>query len=86
MSKMSAERQAIYRANREIAGSQGNGERRLNTWVSSAAYYALKRLSKLNDVSQREMLERLVLIEDDNIIAALTIDTPEWDDYFFTKK
>lgn len=85
MSKTSAERQARYRANRGFSGPQGDGERRLNTWVSSATYYALKRLSNRNGVSQREMLERLVRVEDNGIIAGLTIDTPEWRAYFLTE-
>jgi hypothetical protein len=82
MSKTSAERQAAYRASRRTAGSDGNGERRLNTWVSTETYLALRRLSKRYGVTQREVVERLVCAEDDLVLASLNIDTPEWNAYF----
>lgn len=82
MSKTSAERQAAYRASRRTAGSDGNGERRLNTWVSTETYLALRRLSKRYGVTQRKLLERLVCAEDDGVLATLNIDMPEWDRYF----
>jgi hypothetical protein len=82
MSKTSAERQAAYRASRRTAGADGNGERRLNTWVNTETYLALRRLSKRYGVTQRELLERLVNREDDGVLASLDIDTPEWNTYF----
>lgn len=85
MPRTAAERQAIYRANRTTAGLDGNGERRINTWVSSATYWALRRLSKRHGVSQRAILERLICSEDDAVLATLIIDTPEWSAYFSTK-
>lgn len=81
MAKSTAERQAEYRARRETA-AQGDGERRLNTWISTAAYLALKRIAGRYGVTQRGMLEQLVLAEDERILAAMAIDTPEWDEYF----
>lgn len=81
MAKSSAERQAEYRARRDTA-AQGSGERRLNTWMSTAAHLALKRIAGRYGVTQRGMLERLVLAEDEKIVAALDIDTAEWDGYF----
>lgn len=59
MAKTSAERQADYRARRATAGD--NGERRINTWVSTGAALALARLAQHHGLSQREMLERLLL-------------------------
>ncbi len=83
MAKTSAERQATYRARRPMAGS--NGERRLNTWVSTGTHLALERLANRDGVTQREVLERLIRIEDDGILAGLTPDTPEWDTYLGIK-
>ena len=59
MAKTSAERQADYRARRATAGD--NGERRINTWVSTGAALALARLAQHHGLSQRGMLERLLL-------------------------
>lgn len=84
MPKSSAERQAAYRASRRAAGSEGDGERRVNTWVSTATYLALRRLANRYGVTQREVLERLVRAEDDEVLAGLDIDTPEWNKYFST--
>ncbi len=82
MAKTAAERQAQYRATRYKAGASGNGERRLNTWVSTGAHLALERLARRNKVTQREMLERLICAEDDGVLAGMRADTPEWDAYF----
>ncbi|MCE3607014.1 hypothetical protein LXA47_25920 [Massilia sp. P8910] len=81
MPKTAAQRQAEYRARRPTA-ADGNGGRRLNTWVSTAVHLALARLAHRYGVTQREMLERLVLAEDDRILAGIKMDTPEWDAYF----
>lgn len=56
--KTNAQRQAEYRARRKFAGD--NGERRINTWVSTAAKLGLTRLARHYGVTEREMLERLV--------------------------
>ena len=82
MAKTAAERQAAYRANRCQAGPNGNGERRLNTWVSTGAHLALERLARRYGVTQREVLERLICAEDDGVLAGISTDTPEWDAYF----
>ncbi|RSZ55159.1 hypothetical protein EJB06_30840 [Massilia atriviolacea] len=81
MAKSTAERQAEYRARRDTA-AHGDGERRLNTWMSTAAHLALKRIAKRYGLTQRGMLEQLVLAEDEKIVAGLDIETPEWDRYF----
>lgn len=62
MAKTAAERQAAYRKGRAEAGE--NGERRLNTWVSTSSFLALDRLAKRYGVTKREMIERLVLEAD----------------------
>lgn len=82
MPKSLAERQAAYRAARRTAGSDGNGELRINTWVTTATYLALRRLANRYGVTQRKVLERLIRAEDDNVLAGLDIDTPEWSTYF----
>lgn len=83
MAKTAAERQAAYRARRPIAG--GNGERRLNTWVSTGTHLALERIATRDGVTQRQVLERLICVEDDRILAGMAPDTPEWLAYFDIK-
>jgi hypothetical protein len=78
MAKTNSERQAEYRARR----NQGEGERRINTWVSVSADLALKRLANRYGVTKRTMIERLVIAEDERIIKTLELDSQEWDDYF----
>ena len=85
MAKTSAERQAAYRASRSMAGPDGNGERRINTWVSTAANLALARLARRYGVTQRDVLERLIIAEDDAVLAGIDEGTPEWDAYFGIK-
>lgn len=86
MAKTAAERQAHYRATRAKAGPRGDGERRLNTWVSTGAHLALERLARRYGVTQREVLERLIRAEDDGVLAGIGMDTPEWVAYFGAKK
>lgn len=75
-----AERQARYRAKRATASE--NGERRLNAWITTAAFQALARLAAHNKLTQREMLEQLLLAADQNIVDGLELDSPDWDRYF----
>ena len=82
MAKTAAQRQQAYRARRQQAGRDGNGERRLNTWIGTSAHCALERLARRYGVTLRDMLERLILAEDERIVAGLELDTPEWDAYF----
>ena len=78
MPKTSAERQAAYRSRR----NDGDGDRRLNTWISTQAAFALARLARHQRISQRAILEQLVLTADQAILDTLDLDTPEWDHYF----
>ncbi|WP_132922586.1 hypothetical protein [Sodalis ligni] len=83
MAKSASERQAAYRERRAKAGD--NGERRINTWVSTGASLALSRLAARQGISQREMLERLIIAADKEVTAKVAIDTQEWDDYFLLR-
>lgn len=82
MAKTSAQRQKDYREQRPFAGQDGNGERRLNTWVSTGASIALGRLAKRYGVTKRELLERLIREADQVEQAKLEPGTEEWDAYF----
>jgi hypothetical protein len=77
MAKSPAERQAAYRARR----NDGEGDRRLNTWIMSSADLALDRLARHYGVTRRVMLERLILEADDAILKGLELDSPGWDAY-----
>ena len=77
MAKSTAERQQEYRARRPEAGD--NGERRLNTWVSTGASLALKRLAAHHGISVRAMIERLAIEADQAITRGMT--EQEFDDY-----
>jgi hypothetical protein len=80
MAKTAAQRQQAYRNSRSMAGE--NGERRINTWVSTASALALARLSSRYGVTNRQMLERLIKDADEQIQATFELDSAEWDEYF----
>lgn len=79
MAKTAAERQKEYRANRQLAGE--NGERRIAAYVSTRAALALRRLSNRYGVTKREMLERLLIAEEDKVIHGLDLDSEEGKNY-----
>lgn len=81
MSKTTAERQAEYRARRAFAGIDGNGERRLNTWISTSAAMALARLAAHQGVSQRAFLEQMLVSSDELILKRLASDDEQWGAY-----
>jgi hypothetical protein len=85
MAKTTAERQAAYRASRDTAGVDGNGQRRVSMWLSTGAALAMARLACRYGVTQRELVENMLLAEDDRVLASMTIDTLEWDTYFARK-
>ena len=72
MGMSNAERQAAYRARRPYEGPGGNGERRLNAWVSTGASLALARMSRRYGVTKREMLEKLIMDEAERIEKNMT--------------
>jgi hypothetical protein len=82
MAKTTAERQATYRARRPFAGQDGNGERRLNLWLSTRADLALEPLARRYCVTKREIIERLAIADDDRILSTMDHDSPEWESYF----
>jgi hypothetical protein len=78
--RTAAERQAAYRDCRATAGE--NGERRINTWVSTGAVLALARLAQHHGLTQRAMLEHLIAVADDTITAELDPMSHAWETYF----
>jgi hypothetical protein len=82
MAKTAAERQKAYRAQRQFAGEDGNGERRISAYVSTRAALALDRLAKSYGVTKREMLERLVVSAEDKLLEGMKSESPEWEKYF----
>ncbi|CAB3774444.1 hypothetical protein [Paraburkholderia humisilvae] len=82
MALTTAQRQAAYRARRATAGESGNGDRRLDMWVSTEAELALARLARRYVVIRRQMLERLSTRADDAIVRRLDPDSPQWDAHF----
>jgi hypothetical protein len=82
MAKTAAQRQAAYRARRPHAGHDGNGERRLSVWIDTSAWLALGRLARRYGVTQREVIQRLLVAEDERILAGIELDSPQWRAYF----
>jgi hypothetical protein len=82
MAKTAAERQKAYRAQRQFAGEDGNGERRVTAYVSTRAALALDRLAKSYGITKREMMERLLITEEDKVLKKINSDSPEWAKYF----
>lgn len=76
-----AQRQAAYRARRKELGEQGKpGDARLNVWLCYDAHAGLKRLAHHRGISQRELLES-ILIELDNKTAS-QIEENQLDSYY----
>lgn len=65
------ERQAKYRAGRATAGPNGDGERRLECWISSEAHFALARLARHRSLTKRSLIETLLIKEDGEILRGL---------------
>ncbi|MFL9989211.1 hypothetical protein [Paraburkholderia sediminicola] len=86
MALTTAQRQAAYRARRATAGESGNGDRRLDMWVSTEADLALARLARRSAVTRRQMLERLITRADDAIVRRLDPGSPQWDAYFVAER
>jgi hypothetical protein len=82
MAQTTAQRQAAWLARRATAGKDGNGERRLDMWISTEADLALARLARRYAVTKRQMLERLITRADDAIVRRLDPDSTQWDTYF----
>ena len=78
MAKTAAQRQSEYRARR----NDGEGDRRINTWVTSSTDFALDRLARHRGVTRRQMLEQMIDDADTAILRSLELDTPGWTAYF----
>jgi hypothetical protein len=81
MAKTAAERQKQYRENRQFAGEEGNGERRIAAYVSTRAALALQRLANRYGITKRELLEKLLIAEEDKVLKRLNLDSPEGKKY-----
>ncbi len=77
--KTAAERQAAYRRSRSEAGE--NGERRLNTWVTTGAFLALARLAHHHGTTNRAILEKLIGAADDEMFAKIADNPAAFDAY-----
>lgn len=86
MTKSTAERQAAYRARQVSAGTNGDGQRRISMWLSTGTVLALARLACRYGVTQRELVEKILLAEDERVLATIALDTAEWDTYFARKR
>jgi ribulose-5-phosphate 4-epimerase/fuculose-1-phosphate aldolase len=75
VAKTAAERQKEYRANRQLAGK--NGERRVSAYVSTRAALALHRLANSYGVTKRELLEKLLVDEEEKVLRGLNLESPE---------
>lgn len=82
MAKTTAERQAACWERQDSRGVDGNAQRRVSMWLSTEAALALRRLSSGYGVTQRELVENMLLAEDERILATMKIDTTEWDSCF----
>jgi hypothetical protein len=82
MAKTAAERQAGYRASRAFSGKDGEGQRRVNVWLSTGSALALKRISRRYGITQQALLERVLLAEDERILQKISVESAEWNKYF----
>ena len=84
MAKSNAERQKAYRQNRQTANN-GDSDYRLNTWITSQASFALSRLAKHQNTTQRAILEALILAADEAITKDMDIASEQWKTYHVTQ-
>lgn len=84
MLKTAAERQATYRATRAFSGRDGNGQRRINVWLSTGSVLELKRIARRCGVTQQALIERLLHEGDERILGGISVDSAEWKEYFGT--
>lgn len=73
-----AQRRARYRQRRDT----GDGQYRISVWLSSHARFALERLAGHRGLTRQQLLEQLLSAADDEVLAGIEVDTPQWDRYF----
>ena len=79
MALTNAERQARYRAARKIGSTE---DQRLNLYISKDACGKLGDLAKGYGVTKREILDRLITEEYQQVVGSLVVDSPVWDAFF----
>lgn len=82
MAKTAAERQAGYRASSSFSGKDGEGQRRINVWLSTGPALAMKRISRRYGITQQALIERLLFAEDERILEGISVDSAEWNKSF----
>jgi hypothetical protein len=85
VAKTPAERQRAYRASRQFAGEDGNGERRVSAYVSTRAALALDRLAARYCITKQELLERLIVAEEERFLKGIILDSPDGERYLSGK-
>ena len=55
-------------------------------WLSTGAALALIRLARRYGVTQRELVETMVLAEDNKVLSTIALDSQEWESYFSKKR
>ena len=80
MAKTNSERQKAYRL-RSNDRNNGDGDHRLNSWITSTADFALDRLARRYAVTRRQILERLIIEADSAILKGMAYDSPELENY-----
>lgn len=73
-----AQRQAAYRQRRE----EGEGDRRLNTWISTQAHFALERMARRTGVTKRGFLEACLIQAENELLKDVPVGSQDWEDYF----
>jgi hypothetical protein len=69
MALTGAERQKRYRDSKKLAD---NGYRQINSWISTEAYEALRRMARRDGVTQRELIERLLIDAQERIMREMS--------------
>jgi hypothetical protein len=82
VAKTTAQRQAANRVRQDCGGAHGNRQRRVSMSLGTGAALALAKLARSYGVTQRALIERMVLEEDARVLATLATDSAEWDSYF----
>ena len=83
MAKTAAERQREFRAKRQFAGPDGNGEREIKAWVSTNAYLTFKRLAERYGITNRDLLEKIIRSEEEKVLKKIGNNRIKREKYLF---